>query len=106
MFPICSASSIQRVRRSCEYSTPCITVTAPAITNCGHISRPFRGRRGRSKSFEYGSLGLGAWFGARFAPQPGEIVASEHWCSSGFANTDLDLQLKKHGIRQLIVILV
>ena len=27
---------------------------------------------------------------------PGEIVA-EHWCSSGFANTDLDLQLKKHG---------
>ena len=29
---------------------------------------------------------------------------SEHWCSSGFANTDLDLQLKKHGIHQLIVI--
>ena len=28
----------------------------------------------------------------------------EHWCSSGFANTDLDLQLKKHGIHQLIVI--
>src|SRR5262245_61946179 len=27
-----------------------------------------------------------------------------HWCSSGFANTDLDLQLKKHGIHQLIVI--
>jgi ureidoacrylate peracid hydrolase len=37
-------------------------------------------------------------------PQPGEIVASEHWYSSGFANTDLDLQLKKHGIHQLIVI--
>ena len=34
----------------------------------------------------------------------GEIVATEHWCSSGFANTDLDLQLKKHGIHQLIVI--
>ena len=32
------------------------------------------------------------------------MVASEHWCSSGFANTDLDLQLKKHGIHQLIVI--
>jgi len=25
-------------------------------------------------------------------------VALEHWGSSGFANTDLDLQLKKHGI--------
>ena len=30
-------------------------------------------------------------------------MAQEHWCSSGFANTDLDLQLKKHGIHQLIV---
>jgi ureidoacrylate peracid hydrolase len=28
----------------------------------------------------------------------------QHWGSSGFANTDLDLQLKKHGIHQLIVI--
>ena len=52
--------------------------------------------------FEYGT-----WDGeirAEFAPKPGEIVAQEHWCSSGFANTDLDLQLKKHGIHQLIVI--
>ena len=31
-------------------------------------------------------------------------MALEHWCSSGFANTDLDLQLKKHGIHKLIVI--
>jgi len=30
-------------------------------------------------------------------------VALEHWCSSGFANTDLDLLLKKHSIHQLIV---
>src|SRR5262249_35587154 len=37
-------------------------------------------------------------------PQPGDIVAAEHWCSSGFANSDLDLQLKKHGVHQLIVI--
>jgi ureidoacrylate peracid hydrolase len=36
--------------------------------------------------------------------KPGEMVATEQWCSSGFANTDLDLQLKKHGIDQLIVI--
>lgn len=39
-----------------------------------------------------------------FAPKPGEIVAAEHWCSSGFANTDLDLQLTKHGIHRLIAI--
>jgi nicotinamidase-related amidase len=35
---------------------------------------------------------------------PGDIVALEHWCSSGFANTDLDVQLKQHGLHQLIVI--
>jgi nicotinamidase-related amidase len=31
-------------------------------------------------------------------------VAQEHWCSSGFANTDLDLLLKRHGIHKLITI--
>ena len=39
----------------------------------------------------------------RVRSSTGEIVALEHWGSSGFANTDLDLQLKKHGIHQLIV---
>jgi nicotinamidase-related amidase len=53
------------------------------------------------KSFEYGTWG--GEIRREFEPQPGEIVAQEHWCSSGFANTDLDLQLKKHGIHQLIV---
>ena len=54
------------------------------------------------KAFEYGTWG--GEFRAEFVPAPGEIVVSEHWCSSGFANTDLDLQLKNHGIHQLIVI--
>jgi ureidoacrylate peracid hydrolase len=48
------------------------------------------------KTFEYGSWG--GEFRAEFAPRSGDIVAQEHWCSSGFANTDLDLQLKRHGI--------
>ena len=39
-----------------------------------------------------------------FEPQSGDVVAHEHWGSSGFANTDLDQQLKLHGIRHLIVI--
>ena len=56
----------------------------------------------RSKVFENGTWG--GEIHAEFAPQRGDIVAQEHWCSSGFANTDLDLQLKKHGIHQLIVI--
>jgi nicotinamidase-related amidase len=54
------------------------------------------------KVFEYGTWG--GEFRAEFAPAPGEIVAQEHWCSSGFANTDLDMELKKHGIHKLIVI--
>jgi len=55
-----------------------------------------------SKAFEYGTWG--GEIRSEFAPQPGDIVALEHWGSSGFANTDLDLQLKKHGIHKLIVI--
>ena len=54
------------------------------------------------KSFEYGTWG--GEIRSEFAPLPGEIVAQEHWCSSGFANTDLDLLLKRHGIHKLIVI--
>ena len=54
------------------------------------------------KSFEYGTWG--GEIRPEFEPKPGEIIATEHWCSSGFANTDLDLLLKKHGIHQLIVV--
>jgi len=54
------------------------------------------------KTFEYGTWG--GEIRGEFEPRPGEIVAQEHWCSSGFANTDLDLLLKKHGIHQLIVV--
>ena len=54
------------------------------------------------RTFEFGTWG--GEFRAEFVPKPGEIVVQEHWCSSGFANTDLDLQLKKHGIHRLIII--
>jgi nicotinamidase-related amidase len=54
------------------------------------------------KTFEYGTWG--GEIRRELQPLPGEIVAQEHWGSSGFANTDLDLQLKKHGIQKLIII--
>src|SRR5690242_1861066 len=63
---------------------------------------PIQKRGLKSKVFEDGTLG--GEIRSEFKPQPGDIVAQEHWCSSGFANTDLDLQLKKHGIHKLIVI--
>jgi ureidoacrylate peracid hydrolase len=53
------------------------------------------------RTFEFGTWGGELRNG--FEPQPGDVVAQEHWCSSGFANTDLDLQLKNHGVHQLIV---
>ena len=55
-----------------------------------------------SKAFEYGTWG--GEIRAEFEPRPGDVAALEHWGSSGFANTDLDLQLKKHGIHKLIVV--
>jgi len=54
------------------------------------------------KTFEFGSWG--AQLRSEFQPQPGDVVAQEHWCSSGFANTDLDVLLKRQGIHQLIMI--
>ncbi|MFZ1164948.1 isochorismatase family cysteine hydrolase [Mycobacterium sp.] len=53
------------------------------------------------KTFEDGTWG--GQLRTEFEPRPGDIVAQEHWCSSGFANTDLDLLLKRQGIHQLIM---
>jgi nicotinamidase-related amidase len=55
-----------------------------------------------SKAFEHGTWG--GEIRSEFAPRPGEIVAQEHWCSSGFANTHLELQLNRHCIHQIIVV--
>ncbi|WP_026079051.1 isochorismatase family cysteine hydrolase [Pseudomonas nitroreducens] len=49
----------------------------------------------------------GTWGGEwhpDFVPQHGDIIIQEHWGQSGFANTDLDLQLKQHGITHVIVV--
>ena len=62
---------------------------------------PIQKRGWLSKVFEYGTWG--GEIRSEFKPQPGDVVAQEHWCSSGFANTDLDLLLKKHGVHRLII---
>jgi nicotinamidase-related amidase len=49
----------------------------------------------------------GTWggeFRAEFAPKDGDIVVQQHWGQSGFANTDLDMQLKQHGISHVILV--
>jgi nicotinamidase-related amidase len=63
---------------------------------------PVQRRAWTSKAFAHGTWG--GEIREEFLPLPGDVVALEHWCSSGFANTDLDLQLKRHGVQRLIVI--
>ena len=66
-----------------------------------HVA-PIQRRAWQSKVFEHGTWG--GEIRAEFVPLPGETVVQEHWCSSGFANTDLDLQLKQRGIHELIIV--
>jgi nicotinamidase-related amidase len=50
---------------------------------------------------------LGTWggeFHPDFQPADGDVIVQEHWAQSGFATTDLDFQLKQHGITHVIVI--
>jgi ureidoacrylate peracid hydrolase len=78
------------------------SIAVQATTRLGSTLRPFRRRRGCERASN--TARGGGEIRPGFEPKAGDIVATEHWCSSGFANTDLDLQLKKHGIHQLIVI--
>ncbi|MET8869671.1 isochorismatase family cysteine hydrolase [Nonomuraea sp. NPDC004580] len=53
------------------------------------------------------SFARGTWggeFHPDLGPRPGDIVVHEHWAQSGFANTDLDFQLKQHGISHVVLI--
>ncbi|WP_431902602.1 cysteine hydrolase [Nonomuraea sp. bgisy101] len=67
----------------------------------GHPNPTQRGIQERH-TFARGSWG--GQFHPDFQPQPGDVVAHEHWGQSGFANTDLDLQLKQHGITHVVVV--
>jgi nicotinamidase-related amidase len=67
-----------------------------------HNASPYQQATAAARPFEKGSWG--AQWAPGFAPQPGDIVVHEHWGQSGFANTDLDMLLKQHGIRKVILI--
>ena len=53
-------------------------------------------------SFAFGEWG-GDWH-PDFVPQEGDIVASEHWGQSGFANTDLEMRLRQIGITHVVIV--
>jgi nicotinamidase-related amidase len=54
------------------------------------------------KAFAVGSWG-GEWH-SEFGPKPGDVIVHEHWAQNGFANTDLDAQLKQHGIAKIVLV--
>ena len=60
-------------------------------------SRKQRGHVGRSNT----ERGVGGSVGSSNLDRA-SVVAQEQWCPSGFANTDLDVLLQRHGIHQLI----
>jgi nicotinamidase-related amidase len=86
-------------RRSFVFSFHCIVVTAPGDYETWKYVGPIQKRTWSSKAFEYGTWGCE--IRDEFKPQPGEIVAHEHWGSSGFANTDLDIPGVATGCRFL-----
>lgn len=63
---------------------------------------PYQLRAAKAQAFAAGSWG-GEWH-PDFVPRPGDVIVKEHWASSGFANTDLDLQLKQRGVRRLVLV--
>lgn len=66
-----------------------------------HVT-PFQKAGVPLKAFEVGTWG--GEFNEEFGPQKGDVVVKEHWAQSGFANTDLDLQLRQRGIEKIILV--
>jgi nicotinamidase-related amidase len=63
-------------------------------------SRAHRAARA-GRLYEFATFG-GGWH-PEFGPRPGDVVCTEHWGISGFAHTDLDQQLRQHGIEDIIL---
>jgi nicotinamidase-related amidase len=66
-----------------------------------HLS-PTQRRVVERQTFAVGSWG--AQWHPDFEPREDELVMRQHWASSGFANTDLDMMLKQHRIQKIVLI--
>jgi nicotinamidase-related amidase len=63
---------------------------------------PTQVRVNRAQGFAAGSWG--GEFDPEFGPSYGDVVVLDNWGQSGFANTDLDVQLKQRGIGKIILV--
>ena len=62
----------------------------------------FQAKNQGLKAFEVGTWG--AQYNPEFGPKKGDVIVRQHFAQSGFANTDLDFQLKQHGISHIILV--
>ncbi|KAF7925510.1 uncharacterized protein EAE98_006735 [Botrytis deweyae] len=77
-------------------------VKAGFIAGWEHTTVTQQGQRD-SKTFEEGSWGVEIYEGLEpDVEENGDVIVSKHWCSSSFANTDLDYQLKQRDITHLV----
>lgn len=67
-----------------------------------HHPGPWQTLTDREAAFGEGMWG-GDWH-PDLVPQPGDVVIQQHWGHNGFANTDLDFQLKQRGIDKIILV--
>lgn len=61
----------------------------------------------QAAAHQYQLFAVNTWGGEfyeGFGPEAGDIIIKEHWGASSFANTDLDVQLRQHGITHVIFI--
>lgn len=61
----------------------------------------------QAPAHEYQLFAMGSWAGAcyeGFGPETGDIIIKEHRGASSFADTDLDVRLRRHGITHIIFI--
>lgn len=63
---------------------------------------PYQLGAAQHRVFARGSWG--AQWHEDFVPHPTDTIVKEHWGSSGFANTDLDMRLKQRRITHVILV--
>lgn len=58
---------------------------------------------GSQKTMLFEKNTWGAGFHPDLTPQAGDLIATNHWTASGFANTDLDFILRQHSIEHIVL---
>ncbi|MFJ4989825.1 cysteine hydrolase family protein [Streptomyces sp. NPDC088732] len=85
----------------CVFIVPHHQTTPDDYRTWDHLS-PTQQRVVKGQTFAAGSWG--AKWHPDFVPRDNELVMRQHWASSGFANTDLDMLLKQHRVQKIIII--